>query len=234
MIRSDILYILPGVVTVFIAVLALFRLPAKNKNIKNPRFAFTHLTIILMQFIFAMFAAGNAEFMVMIPVLTFILIPLFTAKCEKFLVMILACIAIWNISYGLLPLHFKSPAPEQFLCDESLQRRDVVIIASDDQLLKNMLYYQTGNDDIRNIYKSPATLRIKGMDPITLEKIIDDALTSGSTVYTDCIGSYAVSRASIIEGNMNTDFFRDYEIRPVRKWESAMGVRSVYQVLKKL
>jgi multisubunit Na+/H+ antiporter MnhG subunit len=232
MIRSDILFILPGIISVFIAALSLFRFPSKNKNIENPHFAYTLLMIILMQFIFAMFAAGNAEFMVMIPVLTFILVPLFTAKCEKFLTMILISIAFWNISYGLLPLHFRSPEPEQFLCDESFQRRDVIVIASDDQLLKNMLYYQTGNNNISNIYKSPSTLKIKGMEIKILEDIIDDALTAGETVYTDCIGSYAISRASIIEGDLNTDFFRKYETRPVRTWESTLGARSVYQIMK--
>jgi hypothetical protein len=234
MIRSNILFVLPGIVSVFIVALSLFRLPEKNKNVKNPRFGYALLMIIIMQFIFAVLSAGNAEFMVMIPVLVFILVPLFTVKCEKFLSIILVFVALWNISYGLLPLHFKSPAPEQFLCNESFQRQNVIIIASDDQLLKSMLYYRTGISDIRNIYRSPATLEIKGLKIKILEDIINDALIAGSTIYTDCIGSKAVSRASIIEGDLNTDFFRKYETRPIKTWESNLGTRSVYQIMKKL
>jgi hypothetical protein len=234
MIRSDILFVLPGIVSVFVVALSLFRLPGKNKNIKNPRFAYSHLMIIIMQFIFAMLAAGNAEFMVMIPVLVFILVPLFTVNCEKFLSIILVSVALWNISYGLLPLHFKSHAPEQFLCDESFQRQDVIVIASDDQLLKSMLYYRTGINNTGNIYRSPATLEIKGLKIKILEDIINDALKAGITIYTDCIGSNAVSRASIIEGDLNADFFRKYETLPIKTWESNLGTRSVYQVMNKL
>jgi len=232
--RSNILFLLPGIISVIIAITALYRLPVKNKNISYPRFAHTLLIIILLQFIFAILAAGNAEFMVMIPVLTFILIPLFTVKYEKFLMTILAGIALWNISYGLLPLHFKSAAPEQFLCNEAVRRQDLIIIASDDQLLKNMVYYQTGNNNVSNIYKSPATLNIKGINMKTLEYIIDSALVSGITIYTDCVGPSVVSRASIMEGNLNSDFFRDYELRPVRTWSSVLGTKSVYSVLRKL
>jgi len=234
MIRLNILFVLPGIISVFLVAFSLYRLPEKKNNIKNPRFAYAHLMIIILQFIFAMFAAGNAEFMVMIPVLVFILVPLFTVNPEKFLSIILVSVAIWNISYGLLPLHFKSHAPEQFLCDESFQRQNVIVIASDDQLLKSMLYYTTGINDIGNIYSSPAVLEFKGLKIKILEDIINDALKAGITIYTDCIGSVSVSRASITEGDLNTDFFRKYETLPVKTWESCLGTRSVYKVMKKL
>ncbi|MBG0860473.1 MAG: hypothetical protein IQL11_13305 [Bacteroidales bacterium] len=234
LIKSNILYVIPGIVAAGIAAYSLFGLPLKAEKVSDPRFAYTHLLIIILQFIFAALASGNAEFMVMIPVLTFILVPLFTRKCERFFVAVLAGIAVWNISYGLIPLHYKSDAPEQFLCGEAFSNSGIIVVASDDQLLRNMLYYQTGVTDIGNIYRSPANMRIKGLDPATLVDVIDDALASGSTVYTDCTGPAAVSRASITEGRMNEAFFRIYELIPVRTWPSAMGTRTVFRVMRKM
>jgi hypothetical protein len=234
LVKSNILYIIPGIAAAGIAIYSLFGLPLKAEKVTEPRFAYTHLLIIILQFIFAAIASGNAEFMVMIPVLTFILVPLFTRKYERFLVAVLAGMTIWNISYGLIPLHFKSDASEQFLCGEAFKKPGVIVVASDDQLLRNMLYYQTGVTDIGNIYRSPANMRIKGLDPAILADVIDDALASGRTVYTDCTGPSAVSRASIIEGRTNEVFFRAYELSPVRTWTSAMGTRLVYRVIRKI
>jgi len=234
MIKSNILFIIPAVISVSVFIMSLFRLPARRHKVENLRFTLTIYLIIIMQFIFAVFSYGNVKFMVMIPVLTFILIPVLTFNSKKWLRLILTGLAIWNISYGLIPLHLKSSAPEQFMCDESRQSREVIVIASDKQLLKNMIHYQTGTADPGNIYKSPASFKIKGNDPAQLESIIDEALEAGRRVLTDCIDPIPVSRASIIEGNLNSVFFGKYKIRIVKSWDSFLGEKSVYEVTGKL
>ncbi len=233
MVRENLLLIIPGIVSLIFVVLALLKFPNRNKANLLPQFSSIHIIIIALQFIFAIFSSGNAEFMVMIPVLVFILVPFFALNYEKFLFRILVAMAFWNISYGLLPLHYKSQAPEQFLCDASLSEKNLIIVASDGPLIKSMLYYRTGNDNINNIIKSPAVFALTGEDPGILVSILDSALNKGMDVYTNCLDEEAISRSTIMEGEKNKDFFRKYETTLIKSWRQVTGTRSIYRVERK-
>ena len=176
MIRSNPWLIAPGIISIVLFFLALLQLPVKQKAAGAFDFTIIHIIIIVLQFLFAMLAAGNAEFMVMIPVLIFILIPVLFINFERFLSGIMAGMAIWNLAYGIIPLHFNSPEAEEFLCNAAVENRQVMVIASDDQLLKSMIYYRTGNDKVDNIFKSPGVMRLKGSDIGSLENAVDSAL----------------------------------------------------------
>lgn len=230
LVKTHMFFIFPAIISFALVIWSLFRIPSFNSNVRNTRFAFTIVLIIIMQFIFALLADGNAEFMVMIPVLIFILFPVFTLSSRRFLTGILIAMAAWNISYGLIPLHYSSSDPEEFLCRQSIDNHDVVIVAFNYQLLQNMIYYKTGNSNSVNIYRSPASYEDRGEDKETLQAIIDNALNERKTVYTDCIGPFPVSRASIIEGERDTDFFRKYRTSVFKSWDSFSGERSVYVI----
>jgi hypothetical protein len=234
MVRDNLLLLIPGIVSLVFVVLAFLKLPGINKINISKRFTTIHIIIIVLQFMFAMVSSGNAEFMVMIPVLSFILVPFFVLNYEKFLQRIMIAMAIWNISYGLIPLYYQNQAPEQFLCDAALSEKGIIIIASDDQLIKSMLYYQTGNNKINSIYKSPAVLEIKGIDAGILEGVIDSALDIGKDVYTNCLDEAAISRSSIMEGTKNKDFFHKYETTLLKSWNQPTGTRSIYRVERKI
>jgi hypothetical protein len=232
MVRDNLLLLIPGIVSSFFVLLAFLKLPGINKINISKRFTIIHIIIIVLQFMFAMVSSGNAEFMVMIPVLSFILVPFLTLNYEKFLLRIMIAMAIWNISYGLIPLHYQNQAPEQFLYDAALSDKGI-IIASDDQLIKSMLYYQTGNNNINSIYKSPAVLEIKGKDAGILVGVIDSALNICKDVYTNCLDEATISRSSIMEGTKNKDFFHKYETTLIKSWKLPTGTRSVYRVERK-
>jgi len=92
------------------------------------------------------------------------LLSFFAFNYERFILLIMIAMAVWNISYGLIPLHYKSQAQEQFLCNAALSGKNIIIIASDDQLIKNMLYYKTGSNTLKSVFKSPASMKIKGSE----------------------------------------------------------------------
>jgi hypothetical protein len=234
MIRSHFLLIAPCIITLVLFLLALLKLPVKNINRGVSDFALIHILIIVLQFLFAMIAAGNAEFMIMIPALGFILIGIIYSNYEKFFLRIMAGMAIWNISYGIIPLHFDLPVAEEFLCNAALEDKHVMVIASDDQLLKSMIYYQTGERHVDNIVKSPAVLELRGTDIRFLEHDIDSMLYTGSIIYTDCIGVKTVSRSSISEGKINKDFFSKYKTVEIKSWKSIMGRKFVSRIEAKL
>lgn len=230
MILSKMLFLVPGIISILFFILALLNLPTLKKNIAASQFSNTHVSILLLQFIFALLSAGNAEFMVMIPVLFLLLVPVFTLNAEKFLFRIMIAIVIWNISYGVVPLYLSNQEPEKFLCDAVIKEKNLIVIASDDQLLLSILYYETGNLQYENIYKSPALLITKGKDKGTLSKVIEKALNERKVIYTDCIGPKPVSRASIIEGKVNEEFFSKYISVEIKTWKSITGQRSVYKL----
>jgi hypothetical protein len=234
MLKENPLLAMPGLISLFMISLAFLKIPGKNKINVPQRFCTVHIIIIVLQFIFAILSYGNAEFMVMIPVLIFMLVPLMATNYEKFIFRIMIGMAVWNISYGLIPLHLKSQAPEQFLCDAVLCKKNMIIIASDDQLLKSMLYYKSGDNNSKGIYKSPAINMIKGEDQGVLKEVIDSALQNGTEIYTNCLDEEPVSRSSILEGNQNKNFFRNYQTTLIKMWKQNTGTKSIYKIGKKL
>jgi len=230
MIRANILLLIPGVASFLLVLFALRKLPAiKRRNISGT-FGTVHIIIILLQFTFALLSYGNAEFMVMIPVLIFLLVPLYISDLEDFLSWIIVAMALWNISYGVIPLHSAGQGPEQFLCDMAKSGKNAVIIASDDQLLKSMLYYQTGEKNMNCILRSPAAMKRRGEDQHKLEADIGSALDNGVGVFTNCLDKEAISRQSIIEGNENQEFFSEYESILIKTWTMSTGIKSIYKV----
>jgi len=232
MVRENLLLLIPGIVSLIFVVFAFQKFPVRGTVYISRKFAVVHIIILALQYIFAVFSSGNAEFMVMIPVLVFILFPFFAAGYEKFLFRLLIGMAIWNISYGLLPLHYRTQAPEQFLCSAGLSASEPVIIASDDQLIKSMIYYQTGKVNSDNIFKSPAVLQISRNDTSNLDMVIVTALKKGKIVYTNCLEERTLSRHSIIEGSVNVEFFSKYDALLTKSWKTFAGTSSVYRIGK--
>jgi len=230
LIKANLLLLIPGIVSLIFVVFAFLSIPGSGRTIVSKRFRNVHILILLLQFGFALFSSGNAEFMVMIPVLVFILIPFFTINYERFLLRILIALAVWNISYGLIPLHIKTGVQEEFLSELLSSGESVIVIASDDQLLKEMIRYKSGEEDKTGILKAPSLLRIKGKDPIILEGIIDSALYAGTEIYTNCLDGNVISRSSILEGSVNKDFFSRYKTTLIKSWDLSTGTRSVYKV----
>ena len=225
--------IVPGIISAALVFLALTKLPVKKITPGASSFVLIHIIITVFQFVFALLAAGNAEFMVMIPVLVFVLLSLFLEDYKRLFSGVAAGMAIWNLSFGIIPLHFNPPLAEKFLCDAAIAR-NIMVIGSDDQQLKSMIYYKTGNNKVENIYKSPAVMRLKGSDSNMLESAIDSALARGSIIYTDCLGPGIISRASISEGNENERFFSKYKTAEIKSWNLLLGRKVVSRIEAKL
>jgi hypothetical protein len=234
MFKENPLLALPGLISLIMIFLAFLKIPGKIRINVSQRFCTVHIIIVILQFIFAVLSYGNAEFMVMIPVLIFMLVPLMASNYEKFIFRIMIAMTIWNISYGLIPLHLRTQAPEQFLCDAVLSKKNLIVIASDEQLLKSMLYYKSGDNNSKGILKSPAINMIKGEDQGILKEVIDNAIQNGTEIYTNCLDEEPVSRSSILEGNQNRDFFRNYQTTLIKSWKQNTGTKSIYKIEKKL
>ena len=229
MINQNLLFVIPAFISLIFFILSIRFLPSGFNRL--PKESHVIILIILLMGLLAILADGNAEFMVMIPVLSFILLPMLFHVSEKFLVRILAGMIIWNIAYGIIPLHINSHLPEDYLCEKSGEYNSM-IIASDDLLLKSMIYYRT-EKIAGNIFKSPALMRDNKDELRHLEMSIDSALGNRANIYTDCIAKRSVSRASILEGDRNEIFFKGYNTLQIMKWKTIQGMKTVDQITAK-
>jgi hypothetical protein len=228
LVGRNIFFIVPGILSLVFFTLSFFYLPSRSYS-KIRRETLVLILIILFMGLFAMMSEGNAEFMVMIPLLFFIVLIMLFEDYEKFLVRILAGMMIWNISYGLIPLHLSSHETEDYLCEKSAEREKTIVIASDAPLLRSMILYRTGAIEGGNILFSPAMTP----HPANLESRIDSALAKGVMIITDCIGVRPVSRASIIEGNVNKEFFNKYRSVQLIAFQTISGKKEVHRIVSR-
>ncbi len=96
------------IITIVLIILALrqkkivTRIQKSNQHI----FMTTHFAIFVLQLAFAFFSHGNAEFMVMLPFLLALFLPIYCNVNYKFLVYISCAMLVWNVSFALFPNHF--------------------------------------------------------------------------------------------------------------------------------
>ncbi|HOM40743.1 MAG TPA: hypothetical protein PK064_07535 [Bacteroidales bacterium] len=202
-------------------------------HIENRTLVFTHVLIAVLMLIFAVVSEGNAEFMVMIPVLVFIITGITFNEGKKFYTMLLTGMLIWNLFYGLIPLNRISGESEKYLCNMLVENNDIAVIARDDQQIASMVFYYTGKESSHNIYKSPAVLKIRGKNPEILKGVIDSLLVHEKKVFTDCLSIMPMSRAVFLEGKINQQFFSAYLLKEEKRWENTGGIRIIHRITGK-
>ena len=224
---------IPALLSICFFISAMLHLKDLKWHIENRTFVFTHVLIAVLMLIFAVVSEGNAEFMVMIPVLVFIITGIIVDEGKKFYTMLLTGMLIWNLFYGLIPLNRISGESEKYLCNMLVENNDIAVIARDDQQIASMVFYYTGKESSHNIYKSPAVLKIRGKNPEILKGVIDSLLVHEKKVFTDCLSIMPMSRAVFLEGKINQQFFSAYLLKEEKRWENTGGIRIIHRITGK-
>ena len=233
MMGENILWILPGLVSMLLigVVFAGNRFLIGKTKLMNRPFFITHLIILVFYIVFAFFAEGNAEFMVMIPFMAFLL--LFSKIKIKDRSMILFGIAllVWNISYGLIPRNNFEFTNYTMLESWIKKNPDATFIIKSDQQVISRLYYQSGVEFYPQIIKSPSSLirRYGNMDDLHI--ILDKCINRGNQIYTDCVGYPGIlSRRGVIDTGEDDYFFTEYEYEPVDSIETLFGTFFLHRI----
>ncbi len=230
MLKESYLWFIPGFISVCLFAASLLNAGRIRINHGYMRPAAINILIAAVMFIFAVFSRGNAEFMVMIPVLAFIAAGMIMDNSEKFFALFLAAMVIWNLFYGIIPLNRQNAAAEKFLCEKLINDENSVVIARDDQLIAGMIFYNTGKPEQHIILKSPAVLRQAGKDPEILRGLIDKFLSEKREIYTDCLSIMPLSRAVLLGGKTDSLFFSSYEMQEVFSHRSITGRRVIHRI----
>lgn len=161
------------------------------------------LLVFSMQLLFAWYSEGNAEFMVMLPmILTWWLASKLKIP-DKIIVVFALLLWLWNGSAALIPDHIFN---YRNLDSESkwYGKYKGFYMAQNAIELTNFLQFKQGNRTTSGPEKSPADCG----DTAILAHSIDSCLQLNIPVYTDCIShASAMNRKTVVNGNKNKLFF---------------------------
>ncbi len=160
----------------------------------------THALIGGLHLAFAAQAAGNAEFMAMLPALAAVALAggwLVAWPPRRVAAAGLALLS-WNLAFGLVPAHlldYTGTGPA--LRARVLSQPSAWFLLRDPNLLRNQLHYYTGQPN--------AAPRVGGLtrpDKADFRVWLMARLAAGDTVYTDALGGYRpLDRAQLTQGD---------------------------------
>ena len=161
----------------------------------------THALIGAAQLLFAAQAAGNAEFMVMLPALAAVALAggLRRAWPPRRVAALGMAVLAWNLATGLLPAHalpFADAGPA--LRARVLGQPRAWFVLLDPNLLRNQLHYFTGRPQVApRVLGLPAPGQAQAFRRALLAR-----LAAGDTVYTDALGGATppLDRARLLRG----------------------------------
>ena len=153
-------------------------------------FGRTHRLILALQLACALWAAGNAEFMVMVPALLALLLvrrpwparPLYLAG---------VALLLWNLAFGLLPAHqLRLTADMAPLLARIGREPAAYFLLTDPNLVLNQLHYRTGQA-VGPATVLPAPARMAGRPAWSVGRFrawLAARRAAGQRVYTDALG----------------------------------------------
>jgi hypothetical protein len=179
----DILQLIPlfwAVIPMVVILLGvgLFRLKDlrfKRSGISQSEFEYTHLIIFVLQFGFAFFSHGNAEFMVMLP----FLIPLFVYVFVEFNLRAVnyfsIAMLVWNFCFSVFPNNHFDYYNDERLIEIIKDNPDKAFILSQRNVIVEKYYYATGSyedDRLIHEYRTEDILRLQQEDKVFYTDIL--------------------------------------------------------------
>ena len=106
------------------------------------------LYALLLQFAFAFYSVGNAEFMVMLPFLAILWLVMNFAIPVRPVLHIALALLFYNGVFGLLPLHFLDMDGSSALIEKMKKEPNAVWVLDEPQKMENRFRYESGNSPL--------------------------------------------------------------------------------------
>ncbi|UOQ66860.1 hypothetical protein [Hymenobacter volaticus] len=162
----------------------------------------THLLVLTLQVGCAVWAEGNAEFMVMIPALLALLLVNLPGLSSA-LPWAGASLLLWNLTFGLLPAYALRLTNTTLLLARIQQEPKAWWLLADSNLILNQLHYNTGQAiGPANVLPAPALLvQRPGQSQARFRMWLAARRAAGQHVYTDALdGPNLIDRARLTQG----------------------------------
>jgi hypothetical protein len=230
LLKNNIVYFLPLAATVLYAIFSLKiivgkrstmfkKIPLRSVMVKG--FVWAHIWIAVLQAGFAFYSSGNAEFMIMTPVLMALVIAPKLRVNNQWFAATVATMFIWNMMYGAYPM-FNYKLIDQSEKVAYLQAHPEARFISLTNLIQNQNEYLGGRNE--QLYTD---------DQLTLERV-QSWVDSGYTVLTDMPDDYKIiSRGTFSEKHLNEAAWQQFKLQPVHTTETLYGPLNLYSVERK-
>ena len=233
MIGKNILWIIPGLVSMLLIGVVFGRkgfLIGKTELVNRP-FFITHLLILGFCIVFAFFAEGNAEFMVMVPFLGFLILFSKIKIRDRSMILFGIALLVWNVSYGLIPRNNFEFTNYSMLQSWIKKNPDATFVLKSDQQVISRLYYQSEIEVYPQIIKSPSSLIRRGGNVEDIYSKLDKLIARGNHIYTDCVEYPGIlSRQGVIDTSEDDYFFTGYEYESVDSVETLFGTFFLHRI----
>ncbi len=236
MIGENILWIIPGLVSIFLsgAIFMKKKFLIRKTELMNRPFFITHLIILVFYIVFAFFTEGNAEFMVMVPFLGFLLLFSKIKIRDRSMILLGIALLVWNVSYGLIPRNNFKFTDYIMLESWIKENPDATFVLKSDQQVISRFYYQSGVEFYPQIIKSPSSLIQQGMSVTGLYSKLDTLITRENQIYTDCVEYPGIlSRQGVIDTGEDDCFFTEYEYESVDSVETLFGTFFLHRIARR-
>jgi len=184
----------------------------------------THALIGVLHLAFAAQAAGNAEFMVMLPALAAVALAggVLVAWPRRRVAALAGALLAWNLAFGLVPaayLDYSGTGPA--LRARVLGQPGAWFLLRDPNLLRNQLHYYTGRPGA-----GPRIVGLAQPDSAAFRAWLAGRLAAGDTVYTDALGSYQpFDRARLTLGDVAARLLAGLPAQRIDSFPTLFGPR---------
>lgn len=172
----------------------------------------THGLILGLHLAFAAWASGNAEFMVMLPVLLTLLLTAAPRTLARPITAAAGALLAWNLAFGLLPNHLLDFTNLPPLLARVRQEPNTLFLLDNHNLVLNRLHYLTGHDGEPNVLPAPDLLLAKRRyTPAQLQTWLRAQQQTGHRLSTDALnGPQLLDRASLLRQQEATELLRGF------------------------
>jgi hypothetical protein len=223
--------LVPVLVAGYFFVRATWKKGLLSARISNGLVFRIHALIFILQFLFAIYNVGNAEFMAMLPALFVICLACTKGIKPMAFPYLAGGLLVWNLFLGVVPFRLLHLSADLDIAESKEAR--TFLVASEHGIISNYIYYKDGELPV-TVLKPPSYYIARNKPLDSLRTFIDTRLSQGLEVYTDCTGRPAlVSRASIVNAEADAAFFRDYTLEPVAGYATNASPHTVFRVGKR-
>ncbi|HEX8426729.1 hypothetical protein [Hymenobacter sp.] len=190
-------------------------------------FWLTHLLVLLLQLGCAVWAEGNAEFMVMLPALLALLL-VNRPEVSTALPWMGASLLLWNLTFGLLPAYTLRLTNTTALLARIQQEPAAWWLLADPNLVLNQLHYITGEPiGPAKVLPAPALLvQRRGQSPARFRAWLATRRAAGQRIYTDALGGpNLLDRARLTQGgdDAQRQLLAGYRLARVDSFPTSFG-----------
>lgn len=187
----------------------------------------THWLALLLQVACAVWAEGNAEFMVMIPALLALLLAN-RGELRIALPWVGAALLLWNLTFGLLPAHILRLTNTAPLLNRIQREPAAWWLLADPNMALNQLHYRTGQaTGPATILAAPALqVRRAGQSTTRFRAWLAARRAAGQPVYTDALGGpRLLDRARFTQGGdeAHLPLLAGYQLARIDSFPTSFG-----------